>query len=250
MAANTKQLRMKLPKQILGMLLQHQDELGLSSTKFMERVSEEFLEFYDALNEDEREEFRLYQTPSDSGERYQPYLKVETKDRLDAIADGQKVAYMHAYWTAILKYMQRHDLFEKDYDQTPSVIKVVLADEEFKLMKHWVVDEEFKSLSHLYEHAIENWIRKREAFSGPFYADYRARPTDAEEEELTSAVMAIPMSLHATMSVWANKDNQSVRTVAYNALADLMDDKLAELLEAESKEAERGGEDEDEGRPG
>lgn len=225
--ANTKQLRLRLPKYILGLLADHLSEEGLSSSKFMQRVCEEFLVFYDAMSEDEWDTYTLYSVPNDSGEQFSPYIQVETKKRMDEIAEDYNVGYMHAYWTAILKYMQRYNLFEREYDQTPGVIKIVLLSAQVRLMKHWVVDEKFPSLTAIYELAIERWLRKREAYNGPFFIDYEARPTDAGEgDEWASPVIAIPMSLHSAMSMWANKDSQSIRTIAYNALVEFMDEML------------------------
>lgn len=232
--ADAKQIRLKFPKPIIALLDDHQNKEGITRTKLMGVVVNEFLEFWDAMTPEEQASYTFKAAPADSDGQYSPYVKIVAKERMDELSGRSPKA--DVYWTAILKYMQKNDLFESSYSATPQMTAVPMEHDTLTLLRVWVATKRFPSLGEIYSQAAINWMAKRKAFDGIYYTDYDSRPLVKDgDPDFVEHYIALPIHLYQSVNYWADRDSQPMRTVMYNALLDFLDDELVKDLEGDQE---------------
>lgn len=235
MPADSKQLRLRFSKYIANRVDAHKAKEGLNNTTLFRKVFDEFLEFYDAMDPEARPRYQFKSAPADVDETVTFYVKNEVKDRLDAIKGTSPHA--DVYYTALLKYMQKHDLFDMTFESTPAVSRFQLLSSQVKLIKVLVVEGRFESMGGFYMAAVKHWLERREAYTGDYYMDYISRPIDqGDSDDLQDLYVTLPVDLHRRLSYLGKIDNQTIRTVLYNAIVGFLDHLLDEELEAASGE--------------
>lgn len=212
----------------------------LNKSKLFAQAAQEFLDWYEGLDEAQRSNKRLLLAAPTSGAFFRGYVPKTAKKQLDEIS-GHVRPYADVYYTVLSHFYARHEIAEIVLEEepeispanppTPGTCAVALYPEQYKLLQLLVVDENYEAFekqTDFYEAAVESWLSARaEAGKEEPYVDYISRPTSERASEanmeLTDILVVVPQEHHQRVVSYAETDHQSLRNVYHTIINDYFD---------------------------
>ncbi len=231
------QLKMTMPSYYHKMLELYIKANKVKRGEFLETVMREVLGFYESMSDEERHHYHFQSAPPSSSAMFRGYVGPELKERMDSLAKsdshGARRMFADIYWTAFLRYIREHELFENDFERSLNVVAFSIYKEEHKLIRTSIATGTYETLSEFFEAAYDHWLEwRQERGSSPCF-EYRSRPMGSAEDSpgaIVEVSTALEAERHKSLSDWAHTDYQSLRNVIYNAVVLYLDHQLEEMM--------------------